>query len=1193
MAILAVAGIGALAGLGAGAAAGLTGAALLTAAGIGFSVGELAGSALFPTKPASQVGSRLGDLTISASTYGVIIPNAYGDVRVAGNMIWAVSTGIREQVDTSSAGGGKGGKGGKGGGASSTTYTYFATFAMAFSTGPMDSVLQIWADSNLVWNTSGIIPLNAPTTNLPADESSFNFTFYNGDESQLPDPRIEADPIIGTGNAPAHRGMCYILFDDIPLANYGNRIPNITVEICTATTPSQVPIPISPATPNTAAVYAGGTQTLAIDPLKAVGYIFAITPTTIVEFDLWGMGVVAEHHLGDITGNPSDNSAGPGPMTLGADLNLYLNRGESIEQIDPNAWTKIGEYDWVGIPTPNGTVICPMAVYGDKGVVSYLLQFGGNFGPLVGLPTNAIVIFNTGGMGLAATLAGTGAPRAATFGLVGAGFGQSYVLEIGPATGFDNCAVIYLDQITVSEHGSIGLFGVVYSYEYALSNVVILNFADYDSGATGWYTGGADPGGLIYDSADDSVIFQASTVNGSTIRNTYMFKWSTTGGLVWATQMPVSGGSAPGAVNSNITGGRFSRSIGNTVFTIDAASGAVLDQVVWTSFLFEGNQTYDSATQSLVVQITPGTWARILVNRRDPLTVDLGTVFTDICEAANMPVGTFDASALDAIEIIGFVVSQRAFAADILLPLAQLYQIDAVESDYVLKFVPRGGAIQATITQDGLVRVSNDASTVAEPYVETRVQEIDLPTRFTVTYNDVSSNFQVNTQGAKRVRAPNPTVFSDQQIDLQVGICLDAVSAAQAASTLLYSTWLERHQFSFTLAPQFLYLDTADPVTLQLDTGYTARVRLGQVNLGADYSTQTLVVTETDGQYVSVNVGVTALGVPYFPISLNVVSALFLLDTPLLRDIDDVSSIGIRAYWAAAPYNTNGTWNGAQFQGSQDDVSFSNMGATTLAADWGHLENILPDVASCFHTHYAESITVTMLKGGSDLASITDLQMANDSNVAAVFKANGDIEIIQFRDVVALGGNRYTLTTLNRGRRGTDTMASGHAVGEVIVFVDAFHTNEFVLPISALDQKGFFRAVTIGMLPGTALIDTQIFHGRDKMPYAPVQVTATLSGSNIDLAWIRRTRVNGPLHDGDAIVPLNEATEAYEVDIYNVGGTAVLRTLTGLTTPAAVYTAADITADFGSTPTTLIVAVYQISAAVGRGFGRIDTLGVY
>ena len=29
-----------------------------------------------------------------------------------------------------------------------------------------------------------------------------------------------------------------------------------------------------------------GTQTLAIDPLKAVGYIWATTPTTIVEFEL-------------------------------------------------------------------------------------------------------------------------------------------------------------------------------------------------------------------------------------------------------------------------------------------------------------------------------------------------------------------------------------------------------------------------------------------------------------------------------------------------------------------------------------------------------------------------------------------------------------------------------------------------------------------------------------------------------------------------------------------------------------------------------------------------------------------------------------------------------------------------------------------------------------------------------------------
>ena len=1194
MAVLAVAGVGALAGLGIGEAAGLTGAALLTAAGIGFSVGQAAGSLLFPVKPASTVGARLGDLTISASTYGTILPLAYGDVRVAGNMIWALSTGIREQKDTT-GGGGKGGKGGKSGGASSTTYTYFASFAMAFAAGPMDSVLQIWADSNLVWTTTGVVPQNAPPApNLPADETSFNFTFYGGDESQLPDGRIEADPAIGLGNAPAHRGVCYILFDDIPLANYGNRIPNITVELATATTPSQVPIPISPATPSTAAAYASSSGALGIDPLKLRGYIWATSPTTIIEFDLASMDVVSEHHLGDITGNSSDNSevvSGNTELLMGADLKLYVNQGSSIWQIDTNAWARTAAYTWGGIPAPNGTNICPMAIYGDRGVVSYMLQFGGNFGSLVGLPNNAIAVINTGDMSLAGTVSATGAPRGATFGIIGTGYGQSYIIGIGAATGIGQTDTIYLDQITVSEHGSLGLTGIVYSYEYGLTNVLSLDYAAYDSGATGWYTGGADPGGLVYDVSDDSVIFQASTVNGSSFRNTYLFKWSTTGGLVWGVQMPVAGTSAPSQANSNITGGRLSRAIGGTVFTIDTSDGSILDQTAWSTHTFNGNQAYDSPLQSLVAQISPGTWARILVDRRDPQTVDLGTVFADICAAANMPLGTYDASALDSMEVTGFVVSQRAYAADILLPLAQLWQIDAVESDYVLKFVPRGGATVATITQDGLVR-TDDASTVAEPYVETRVQEIDLPTRFTVTYNDVGSNFQVNTQGAKRVRSPNPTVFSDQQIDLQVGVCMDATTAAQRASTLLYSTWLERHQFTFTLAPQFLYLDTADAVTLQLDSGYTARVRLGQLNTGGDYSVQTMVVTETDGQYVSSNVGVQAKGVPYFPVPMNVLSALFLLDTPLLRDIDDVSSIGIRAYWGAAPYSQVGTWSGAQLQGSQDDVAFLPVGATTLASDWGHIENALPDVTSCFHTHYDESITVSMLSGGSDLGSITDLQMANDGNTAAVFMANGDMEIIQFRDVVSLGNNRYTLSALNRGRRGTDTMASGHVVGEMIVMLDPFHTGEFTLPMSALRQKGFYRAVTIGMLPGTALIDTQIFHGRDKMPYAPVQVTATLSGGNIDLAWTRRTRVNGALHDGDPNVPLNEATEAYEVDIYNVGGTAVVRTLTGLATPSAVYTAAQITADFGSTPTTLIVAVYQISAAVGRGFGRVDTLGV-
>ncbi len=48
------------------------------------------------------------------------------------------------------------------------------------------------------------------------------FRFYPGDEAQLPDSLIEADQ--GAGNVPAFRGLCYMVFEHLPLAEYGSRL---------------------------------------------------------------------------------------------------------------------------------------------------------------------------------------------------------------------------------------------------------------------------------------------------------------------------------------------------------------------------------------------------------------------------------------------------------------------------------------------------------------------------------------------------------------------------------------------------------------------------------------------------------------------------------------------------------------------------------------------------------------------------------------------------------------------------------------------------------------------------------------------------------------------------------------------------------------------------------------------------------
>jgi hypothetical protein len=119
-------------------------------------------------------------------------------------------------------------------------------------------------------------------------------------------------------------------------------------------------------------------------------------------------------------------------------------------------------------------------------------------------------------------------------------------------------------------------------------------------------------------------------------------------------------------------------------------------------------------------------------------------------------------------------------------------------------------------------------------------------------------------------------------------------------------------------------------------------------------------------------------------------------------------------------------------------------------------------------------------------------------------------------------------------------------------------------------QQGTFTARCVGL-----------------MPWSPVHVGTTRNGAgDLAITWIRRTRFGGVWADG-ADVPLNEEGERYEVDILD--GSDVVRTI-AVTAPAATYTAAQQTADFGSPQPSVAVKVYQISATVGRGWPASATL---
>jgi hypothetical protein len=80
--------------------------------------------------------------------------------------------------------------------------------------------------------------------------------------------------------------------------------------------------------------------------------------------------------------------------------------------------------------------------------------------------------------------------------------------------------------------------------------------------------------------------------------------------------------------------------------------------------------------------------------------------------------------------------------------------------------------------------------------------------------------------------------------------------------------------------------------------------------------------------------------------------------------------------------------------------------------------NALGAPRSAFATDEDNALTVFMTTGGEQLESVTQLDLVNGANPALVLKANGEPEIIQFRDVTTNPDGSSTLKGLLRGRRG-------------------------------------------------------------------------------------------------------------------------------------------------------------------------------
>lgn len=1211
---------------------------------LGLLVGSLLGSFLFPDKGQNSVatGSKVAGINLTTSTYGSGLTILYGTRRLAGNVLF--NAGLRQNQATDRT---TQGKGGSSSSQTSISYQYFWTGAIAFCEGVSARVLRIWANGVIVYDVT-----KPPVAYGPDNGGSWNlklgtdFRFYTGNETQMPDPAlVDFLNMDGSGAgdlyACPYRGISYLVFDDIPLEQFGNRIPNFEAEI--AMQEPSVQKNVQDWTPLPTAVSGSQNNQMVVDWNRGDVWTYASTSPTdptqqfLMQTDLYTLKNKRNFSAAEVNVGPSASSNDniSKLSLIGQDGFLYSlsgGAGTQVQKVNLDSLHIIGNYGDGGLHTtwtasqgfstitnmdlvlllPTGAANIPLNR-------RWILMCGGllqNFGFL-----DSGFLSGTSGVTFYRAVyqysQGANVFNGTPLSITETGLGLETVMLAGKNDGNGQCWMYVQNtaQVGIYEFNLGYDFGYQFTndegavgFQYTVHPKVLA--ADIDPAWTGFVTSNLR-NSVVYDSSDNSLIFMVQGVDGSSVQSTNVVKWQKDLGIVWNTKIPgvvTNGLNVTEGWKNSLVGGNTHLSWfddSEELWTLSTVDGSIIVagdswHAPITDLNVFGTQVYDSFSNT-ILKVAPSAGYSLLVQRANLGLINGGedALVSDIVLDLCSRVGLANTSDVDVVPLAAlgyttsFVILQPTPATDPLSTLAQTFFFAVTESDFVLKFVPRGAASVATIDFTKMAAVS-PSSNAGDYFTETRTQDVEMPSAVQVNYTDRSRDYQPGSQPAQRPSLPDPTMYSRDASTIDLTQCvISSDYALQVAEKTIYVVWQERSNYVTKISWEFIYLDPTDVVTWQLSDGSQLASRVAKADIGADLTQSLSSNSEDTAHYVaSGRPSDPGLGFPQQLPPGSSATRLFLFNLPLLRDLDDQGRIRSVNYWAAGGYG-NLQWPGCNLYSTLDGQNFGFIGPDTVECKYGFSNNALAD-ANPYVQDNVNTLNVSMRTQNSDLVSCTYLELMNGSNAALLVNSTTmEVEVIQYQTATQNSDGTWDLTGLLRGRRGTDPFTGIHDFGDIFIPLNANNRafQEFFNSLNQIGVQKDFRAVGFGQLFENGFDQLTTLTGADLLPYAPTNLKAALSGSDIVLSWTRRTRLNGAWKNLTGVVPLNEDSEKYEVDILSGPGGTVLRTLTSIT-ESVTYSAADIAIDFGSTPAVISGNVYQISAQVGRGRHRELTVDV-
>ena len=1094
-----------------------------TGALYGAQFGMMLGGFLDPPKTPTINGPRLTDLTLQTSTYGAVIPRVYGTYAINGNVIWLENNQYQE-ILTKTRSSGKGGQSKP----ATRIATYFATFAIGLCAGPIIGVRRIWIGPDLFYDAGS----TDPDTIAASNAAAVGFRVYVGSDTQAPDARIQAT--MGVADTPAWRGLAYIVFDDLPLAAYGNSLMGAQVRVEVFTSGRELPIYQS------------------------------------TRYSLSGKKAIQS------------------PVLIGQQM-VYLATYNTTDRTfvtftDPTSMTVHSLLSWShGIFDEfayfNGTVYCVAqshwsaalgSVSSDYNTVTTLVEWNFNT-----YKWDKILVGN-GGLMIIEGSTGTG-PNASngtrTMFTSAPGVSQTYGwLEVGVVT----------EDTEAAFAGGTFICG-----GYKAGSAVIFT----TSTGSGAWSRQTTPGGITgiagFCAFGSSILMiannSADSTNVAYISNDGGASWSA-GATMPALALPAKWG-APTYNGSEFICCAVKDTILKWTVSLDGVSWVVHSDAVVCGVNSPPYSPRAIVTWGLSSYWTVGKYLEgadsLYAVVPSTSTLQIDTIrLSEVVSAECLQSGLLTAGEIDVTELTssvrGYVVGSVGAIRAALEPLQAAWPFDVRQHGYKVQFVARGGSSVVTIPAADLDARSGEAAPGVQ-ITTRREMDSQLPRRVTINHVDPDREYNVCTQYAERLVTPavNATV-------MDLSIVLTSTEAAGKAEVLLYLYWLERNDVTITLPATYLQLEPADVVTLVTPEGNIS-LRITDINYTSNALLEIKAKLANPAIYTPTAVGASPAVTGKTTIVAAGPAVYHLLDLPM------ISSHQTNPCFLVAMTGAQAGWRGGALMQSIDaGVSWVHVeDFDAPGATLGTASNALAAVDSRV-IDAASVLSITLTQG--TLSSVTQLGMFGGQNHFA-YGAAGRWEIIAAQNCVLSSGQSYTLTGLLRGRFGTEWTMATHVNGDAIVLLDPIELARISVGSGTIGISYLYRGITVNRDISTDTDRAFAYQAVNLKPFAPISLTGSIDPTTADwsLSWIRRTRDGGEWRDNvDAAI--GELLEAYQIDVFADGSYAVIKRTMSSNTPAVTYLSADQVADFGANQTTLYLSIYQLSATVGRGYGLTTSI---